>query len=141
RSPHKGRGRWCRRSCLDPSGKVSRSRPGHYKTSTGHASRRRHGGIRVLVRVREHLFLPGGNAHRPLGGQGGSGGALAAVSARSDLSDAWLERLTVQYFRREGPLYVARPRARAPSRGSAAEAAAGEVSAKRAQGGANRARG
>src|SRR5438034_76556 len=49
----------------------------------------------LLVRIRKHLFLPRGHAHRRAGRCGGRSRALAPLSARADLQGAWLERLSV----------------------------------------------
>ena len=51
------------------------------------------------------------DAIRRHAGGGGHRGALPAVPARADLQGLWLERLAVQHLRRQGALYVARPRA------------------------------
>ena len=66
---------------------------------------------RVLVRVREHLFLSGGAQGRRARRRAGREPCLAAVPARADLHGARLARLAVQHLSRQGPLHVARPRA------------------------------
>ena len=54
-----------------------------------------------------------------LAGDAGVASALAPFPARADLQGLWLERLAVQHLRRQGPLYVARPRAHLPAEGLA----------------------
>src|SRR4249920_2513921 len=65
---------------------------------------------RVLVRVREHLLVPGGIACRGSDSVRSRRGRVVSISSRTDLQGARLERLAVQHLSRQGTLYVARPR-------------------------------
>src|SRR6185437_8141124 len=66
---------------------------------------------RVLVRVREHLFLSGGAQGRRARGRSRRARRRAPVPARADLRRARLARFAVQHLSGQGPLHVARPRA------------------------------
>ena len=67
-----------------------------------HPTESGHGSHRVLVRVRQHLFLSSGHAHREAGGAGGCGVALAALPARADLPDARLDDSPFNIFAAKG---------------------------------------
>ena len=88
---------------------------------------RRQGGAlaarRVFVRVREHLFLSGGDARRPLAEARGVALDLAPIPAWADLRRARLARFAVQHLSGQGSLHVARHRADLRGAGLAAEAA------------------
>src|SRR3982075_3210143 len=68
-------------------------------------------GARFLVRFRLHLLLSGRHADRPAGRASRRLRALPAIPAGADLQGAGLDHLAVQPLSRQGPQYVARPRA------------------------------
>src|SRR5581483_9643099 len=65
----------------------------------------------LLVRVREHVLVPGCRTRRGSGARGGMARRLAPLPPRPDLRIAGVERLAVQRLPGEGPLHVARRRA------------------------------
>src|SRR6202011_1456463 len=73
---------------------------GHGQHGTGTAG--------ILVRVRQHLLIPGRLADRAGRGGRGRADAMASVSARPDLRVAGMGRFAVQHLSHQGPLHVAR---------------------------------
>ena len=64
--------------------------------------------VSVLVRVREHVLLSGGDADRGARRRGRRRGRVAAVSPRADLPSPGLERLALQHLSGQRALHVAR---------------------------------
>src|SRR3546814_6950068 len=65
----------------------------------------------VLVRIRQHIFVPGRNAGRGRSGKSRRARDLETVPARTDLPGAGLRELAVLRVSGQGPVHVARPRA------------------------------
>src|SRR3546814_7128475 len=71
---------------------------------------RRHEVDGVLVRIRQHIFVPGRNAGRGRSGKSRRARDLETVPARTDLPGAGLRELAVLRVSGQGPVHVARPR-------------------------------